>query len=558
MLPQATCLERRIELNRTAKRISHVVFALVLASPLTARATLLDQELNLLVGLAVGQAGGQPADSEQAGQAASTDEVDGLLASARDAMGQGNYQAAEAILRRAESVQVQYPMLHFGDTPTKVRRDLEKLRGERQHSNGQPEKPRRTLAGRLNSMGAENPAGETAAIDPFLAAHRPTRNKASANLNPFLDNSSAISLGEPGSSPRTTDSLPRYQLPPSLAGPVSPTVEPSTATARQQSDQALHAARRALATGDLQQAQKHLHSARQLGVAYDETADSPDRVDESIRDYQAFSDSESGSLEQRVADPSWRLSYAKFLMEQARALVEWNDWEAAQKAASEAQQMNVRFAAGTTTPSDLLRLIDQRRNPASSVIRTAAQTPVQGSATPADSLVLAAPLPSASAATAEEVQVAQALNSVPTPLPVPTSTTKEKSISNARAETDLSSTIPDSLLKAGPLQLLQAGEQALRKGDRQRALDLFRGAHADSKQLDIQSQQRLQDHLQMLATSLSGCCRTAQPGKSVVDRQGGRGAGGPGPTAFGRCRTASVGGCQTPRQGPEQVPGAAA
>ena len=89
---------------------------------------------------------------------------------------------------------------------------------------------------------------------------------------------------------------------------------------------------------------------------------------ESIREYQAFSDDKIGSLEKRVADPSWRHSYAKFLVEQASALIAWNDLEAAQRAASEAQQMNVRFAAGTTTPSDLLRRIEKQRKPASGMV----------------------------------------------------------------------------------------------------------------------------------------------------------------------------------------------
>ena len=84
-------------------------------------------------------------------------------------MGQENYKAAEAILQRVESAQVDYPTLHFGDTPAKVRRDLEKLQGNTTAS-GQPEKPAADTASRLNFMGAENPAGGTAATAPILAA----------------------------------------------------------------------------------------------------------------------------------------------------------------------------------------------------------------------------------------------------------------------------------------------------------------------------------------------------------------------------------------------------
>ena len=50
-----------------------------------------------------------------------------------------------------------------------------------------------------------------------------------------------------------------------------------------------------------------------------------------------------------------------------------------------------------------------------------------------------------------------------------------------------------------PFELLQKGEQALRSGNRNLALQLFRQAHQDRQLLDPLTQERLQDHLQMLA-----------------------------------------------------------
>ena len=442
-LLKATCLERRIELNRTAKRISHVVFAMVTLSSLTAHAAFLDQELNVLVGMTIGQAGGQHAGFGQAGPPATIDEVDRLLVRARKAMGQGNYQQAEAILQHAENAQVQYPPLQFGDTPAKVRRDLKKLR----------------LA--LGSRSGEQ---------------------------------------------------------------VSPNAKLATMSARQQCDRALLTARQALATGDLQRAQQHLHTARKLGVAYDETADSPDKVAESIRDYQAFSERQGAALENRAADPLWRLSYAKFLVDQASALVAWNDLETAQRAAREAQEMHVRFVAGSTTPGDILQRIDQRRKSGGAVIRVASQIPAPHSGAADSTKKMASVLPPSPTNPAPEpanAQVAQAIHSVPTPLPTPASAPAGELFSQARGKPGLPSTTTGSMSDAEPLHLLQAGEQALRKGDRQRAFDLFRKAHAGSDRMDLQSQQRLQDHLQMLATAPTKAARRSSQGKvSLIDKAG--------------------------------------
>ncbi|MEO2047161.1 MAG: hypothetical protein ABGX16_11370 [Pirellulales bacterium] len=140
-------------MNRTAKRISHFVLTAMIASPLISRAAVVDQELNVLVSVAIGQAQAQPTKSEPAGSTTapsskevkqtpseakvSPREVDGLLASARKAMGQGNFQKAEANLIRAESAQVDYPTLHFGDTPAKLRSDFEKLRSSQKNTNRQ-------------------------------------------------------------------------------------------------------------------------------------------------------------------------------------------------------------------------------------------------------------------------------------------------------------------------------------------------------------------------------------------------------------------------------------
>ena len=60
-----------------------------------------------------------------------------------------------------------------------------------------------------------------------------------------------------------------------------------------------------------------------------------------------------------------------------------------------------------------------------------------------------------------------------------------------------------------PIELLREGERALRDGDRQTALKLFKSAHKSRNQLDPLSQEQLQDHLQMLSSNASAVSRRA-------------------------------------------------
>ncbi|MEM8947558.1 MAG: hypothetical protein AAGD11_20460 [Planctomycetota bacterium] len=64
--------------------------------------------------------------------------------------------------------------------------------------------------------------------------------------------------------------------------------------------------------------------------------------------------------------------------------------------------------------------------------------------------------------------------------------------------------------------LLQGGENALRKGDRNAALEMFRAAYGRKNELDIVSQQRLQDHLQMLSVD-SAPKRQAESSDSLIN-----------------------------------------
>ena len=86
-------------------------------------------------------------------------DIDQLLSAARQAMAQGNLEKADALVKRAEAAKPKYPVLHFGDTPARVRRDLEKLIASR------PAGSRPTGDRYANTQVAENRAGQLA--NPF-------------------------------------------------------------------------------------------------------------------------------------------------------------------------------------------------------------------------------------------------------------------------------------------------------------------------------------------------------------------------------------------------------
>ena len=54
--------------------------------------------------------------------------VDGLLGQARQAIESGDLATADQLISRCEAAGVRYPLLHFGDTPTTLRRELTRAR----------------------------------------------------------------------------------------------------------------------------------------------------------------------------------------------------------------------------------------------------------------------------------------------------------------------------------------------------------------------------------------------------------------------------------------------
>ena len=110
-------LERRVALNWSMMRISRNT--LLLSGVMLAGST--------LAAVAQLQAAEPSPKVAQAEKPLNRAEVSKLLVQARKAMTAGKLSEAESLLTKAEGAKMKYPVLHFGDTPSKVRRDFQKL-----------------------------------------------------------------------------------------------------------------------------------------------------------------------------------------------------------------------------------------------------------------------------------------------------------------------------------------------------------------------------------------------------------------------------------------------
>ena len=355
---------------------------------------------------------------------------------------------------------------------------------------------------------------------------------------------------------------------------------PGSAAAKAASDQLLLDARRALSVGDLPRAQQFLAKAMELKATYEGPGDSPQSVQDSITEYQ-----ETAPLRTLNGGANWRVAYSKFLVKQADALLSWNDLDTAARAANEAAQLNPQFSGNGLTPQDVLRRIDQRRKAPNS-LAVAPQPPAAGGDAKAQTLTLLSDARALMAAgKMAEAQIlagkASALNVpdsqfgpnedrpsrlaldlqragagmqgvVPAESSMPaTATPGEGNLIQAAAASETGAAmqlaqvpeftpLPQPLpaagepspgatpLPGGAAQMLEAGEQALRAGDRESALQSFKAAYQNKDQLDVLSQQRLQGHLQMLSTNApkeaipapeGGLIDSAAEGQSVLARQ---------------------------------------
>ncbi|MFP6752684.1 MAG: hypothetical protein VB855_13475, partial [Pirellulaceae bacterium] len=359
-----------------------------------------------------------------------------LLKQARQAMERGQLQLAENFLERAEALNPTYDILtvRFQDTPAKVRADLEKHRaggslaatkpqglflplqsvfGERPAEHQVPAEP---YSNETERASIDALAGQTraAAIASVRHGREALRNgdltTAIGWYHKSVSSGVTFTAGEYGPAQLAAelmaqgvqrDQLIRRQgvsrgAGPDDFGPVtadrvkplggSSSLEsgnnvfrnglvnnPAELAARPEIQaQRLHAARRAMATGDLRAAALQLEAARQLHVAERPGSDTPAVVSAMInRAHQLAT-----YMATQGNQPQLQREQALFMMNQAEALLQYRDYTTARWLAEKARALPVRYQALDPSPLALLAKIKAREQGVSTTI-SAGPSPVR-------------------------------------------------------------------------------------------------------------------------------------------------------------------------------------
>jgi len=291
-------------------------------------------------------------------------QADDLLRRARQALSENDLQAAEALVTRAEAIGVSYGPLHLGDTPKKVRRDLERQRAQAQ-SGSTPQSRFPAPFG----LGRRDPSAPSS--DPFAGRLEPTgQTSSTAASRAEFASPPFVRFGATGS-PRTEGSPAAHS-----------TATDLPADANGEARALLHAARRALAVGDVRRARGMVQQARNLQARFAPGSDTPEDVEAAIQQYDSL-------MSDRQPTESWRRAYARMLVQQAQVLLRYRDLDEAERLADEAARQRVSFSSTETHPQALLDQIAaaRRGQPLGNPSTQPAGSPTpgkQGPAGPAD------------------------------------------------------------------------------------------------------------------------------------------------------------------------------
>ena len=307
---------------------------------------------NLLVAtMASGQSG---EESEPAGNAKA--QAAELLIRARRAMRAGDFETAESLIEKAEGLNVSYGRISIVDTPKKARLDLERRKGAK----GRVKRPSQLYAPR-DDESDEKPS--SAPRDPFANRASPT----GAPLPPrsiYSPEKTPPSESEPMSGLTGNQAFPErspFGKRPVTAPPddledevrMAPRGASADEDKRAESDRLLLAARRALAVGDVRRTVGLAKQAEALGLDYEFNQDSPEKV----RDIAAL----AAKLAERAPDERGNESYhrqqAELLMQQSEGLIQWQDFDEAERLANDANKLGVAYGPFDPKPSAVLQRI---------------------------------------------------------------------------------------------------------------------------------------------------------------------------------------------------------
>ncbi|MEN6457676.1 MAG: hypothetical protein ABFC63_01995 [Thermoguttaceae bacterium] len=279
-------------------------------------------------------------------------QVADLLTRARAAMNEGDLDAAESLISKAESLGVQYGPFHLGDTPKKARHDLERKRNA---AAAAPAKP-----SRLFSPATSDKSRKTGATDPFAArdaANRP----ATAELRPLpqVNGPAAAQSSMDHTYPTTQPGQGDVRTPGSLPGndsPINAPTPPANAASLANASP-LKTARLALAVGDVRRAEDFIARARAMHVNYRPTDDTPERVEAAVRQCKDLA-----GLDKTTE--AYSRMYARSLMEQADGLARWGEYSEAERLAERAAGIRIVYGPFEQKPQELLGRISAARRQA--------------------------------------------------------------------------------------------------------------------------------------------------------------------------------------------------
>jgi general secretion pathway protein D len=483
-------------------------------------------------------------------------QVADLLARARRAMKDGNFETAESLIDKADALNVKFPRVYVGDTPAKARGDLERHKGRA----GKGKRPSQLYP----------PRGD--AVD----------DNAGLPRDPFAGRTGPASGPLPRRSTDAPESTPpgEFEPMPGLTGNQSfpdrspfgrqaMTTPPGDANdelrigggsldedARAESDRLLLAARRALSVGDVRHATGLVKQAKGLGLSYEFNEDSPDKLEALV--------SQAAQLAARGSDrqsESYRKQQAELLMREAEGLLQWQDFDEAERLAIDAEKLDVAYGPYDLKPSAVVQRIAAARKQGGSArleglpqvlpgdarrVADAAELPLDEATlrlkTEASALVRQA----REALAAGDLRQAEVLAEQAENLHVPSNAygknedkpwlvlykinqlrkgqgdviaaSAEEPIGaqddgggryaasqalydrdNDRTENVPASRQEQAVMPDSAMMMYAKGLEALKKGDKPSALKWFREANARRDELDSTTQRELQDKLQLLS-----------------------------------------------------------
>ncbi len=436
----------------------------------------------------------------QTAKSKSTDrkEVDSLMARARAALKEGDLETADALVTQAEQFNVTYSVFHFGDTPKKLRAQLNAAK--RPAKRGKIDRPSDKFEAELPDP-TKDYSKSCAAADPNTAP-LPTES-----LDPGLEGELEMpdSDGRLGKllAPQRTIASPRDEaaLQTSVPKPVrQPAIAAAPSEQRRQKNPHLLAVRKALAVGDTRRAAAAVEMVRQHAMEYGLHDDTPDKVESAITEYSNAMELLNAQQNSEAA----RHQLSRVLLDQAQQLLLWNDLDEAERLAHSIESLRVNYGPFDMKPEAILQKVAAARNGRSDAL---ADSAAGGAARdcadyPAEQTLYDKNRDSSRnelASGNEEAggpDVESPSDDGPSErLPEPEQTAR-----------------PIGLPAGNAMELFRRGEEALSDRDLDKAMEFFRQAYAARNQLDPVAAQRLQDHMQMLSAPRNG-----NPG-AVVDK----------------------------------------